>query len=191
MVWNRALGCLAAVLLACGDGGDDSDTSSTSTTLVTGTSGDVPTTGGATTGAGVAEWDECTQIAVVPPEVSQTAAVGIIPQAVGGTIADGVYVLTSYEVFAAAGLTPDGVSGVLRFDGAGYQRGSLDDAASGTFSTAGAELSFTAACTCTAGGCDMTAQAPATQPYTAFEGTVLLFSDYVNGGTALATYTLR
>jgi len=194
MDWTRATGLLVAILVACGDSGDS--TTSASTTDAS-TSGDTPTTSAAptsttdtTTGGGVGAWDQCTQITVEPLEVSQIMAVGIIPQPAGGAIADGTYLLTSYEVFGSAGLTSDTLSGVLVFAGPAYQVGTLNVAANGTVSTAGSDLTLTAECSCSRvlGDCDMTVQTPVTQPYTFFEDTLLLFSDYINGGTALATY---
>jgi len=189
MDWTRAAGLFAAILAACGDSGGG--TTSSSTTTDAGTSGDVPTTSaGTTTDDGLAEWDQCTQITLEPPEVSQTAVVGIVPQAIGGTIADGVYVLTSYEVFGSAGLTSDSVSGALLFASPAYQLRTLNDTASGIFSTMGPDITLTAECTCSRvlGDCDMTVQMPGTQPYTFFDDTLLVFSDYINGGTVVATY---
>ncbi len=195
MDWTRAAGLLVAILIACGDSGDS--TTSASTTDAS-TSGDTPTTSAAPTSttdtttddSGVGAWDQCTQITVEPLEVSQIMAVGIIPQPAGGAIADGTYLLTTYEVFGSAGLTSDTLSGVLVFAGPAYQVGTLDVAANGTVSTAGSDLTLTAECSCSRvlGDCDMTVQTPVTQPYTFFEDTLLLFSDYINGGTALATY---
>lgn len=193
MDWTRATGLLVAILVACGDSGDS--TTSASTTDA-GTSGVTPTTsagtstGGTSTGGGVGDWDQCTQITIEPLEVSQIMAVGIIPQPAGGAIADGTYLLTSYEVFGSAGLTSDTLSGVLVFAGPAYQVGTLNVAANGTVSAAGSDLTLTAECSCSRvlGDCDMTVQTPVTQPYTFFEDTLLLFSDYINGGTALATY---
>lgn len=183
---------LVALLLACGDsGGGDGGTDATTTAV--GTTTAVPTTGDdtttATTGA-PAEWDECTQIGLEPPEVQQTAAVGIIPQAVGGAIADGTYVLSKYEVFGATGLTSDTLSGALTFSSPAFQLRTLDDTAHGTFTTAGSDLTRTVECACSRAlaACEMSTQTPTTHPYSAFDDTLLVFSDYINGGTALATY---
>ena len=195
MDWTRAAGFSAAIysavmLLACGDSGDGGATSAASTTGETSTSGDAPTTGGTTTLEGVAEWDECTQITVEPPELAQTSAVGIIPQAVGGAIADGVYVLTTYEVFGSAGLTSDTVSGVLRFASPAYQVRTLNITTSGTFTIMGSAITLNAECSCSRalGDCDMDVLMPAMQQYSAFDDTLLVFSDYINGGTVVATY---
>lgn len=196
MAWSRAFGVFAALLAGCGDSNDGGD-SSTSTTAPLATSSpttttdDAPTTSAGTTEASdTPEWDECTQISLEPPEVEQVSAVGIIPQAIGGEIADGTYLLTNYEVFGAAGLTSDKISSVFTFASPGYQLRTVGSTANGTFSTLDTDLTLTAECGCSRAldSCDMTVQAPTARPYTSSEGVLLIFSEYINGGTALATY---
>ena len=138
----------------------------------------------------IAEWDHCTQIALEPPSIEQTVGSGPVPVAAGGAITDGTYVLNSYSVFGASALTEDTRAGVLRFAAPAYQirRGGL--AVSGTFTTATTELSLTATCACPAavGMCNSDVEM-ATYPYTATATQVVLFTDYINGCTAVSTYT--
>lgn len=185
----RLLPLLVAVLSlpACSsDTGDSSD--DTATTGPTTSSTSTPTE--ATTGA-QAEWDECTEISI-SVSVTQTLAEGPAPEPAGGPIADGTYALTAYEVHGAAVLTSDIKSDVYAFAAPGYQLRNANAALSGTFTTAATTLSLTSECRCNAvlATCNEVIEM-GELAYTATPTELKTFSGYINGGTAVATYTLQ
>lgn len=185
----RLLPLLVAVLSlpACSsDTGDSSDDAATTGTTTSSTSTPTEATTGTTT-----EWDECTEISLTV-SVTQTLADGPAPEPAGGPIADGTYALTAYEVHGAAVLTSDIKSDVYAFAAPGYQFRNTNTALSGTFTAAATTLSLTSECRCNAAlaTCNDTIEM-GELTYTATPTQLQTFSNYINGGTAVATYTLQ
>jgi hypothetical protein len=138
-------------------------------------------------GAPMGPWDACTDITIAPPSMMATELPGVPPPAGGGAIADGTYVLTSFEVFGtAATIVP--VGDVRVFAGGAYQTLGIYASAAGTFSVADTTLTLMASCRCSQqDGCSDAAKLDH-YPYTADAAHVQIRVPY-EGGDAIASYT--
>ena len=177
---SRSLFLIPVVLLVACAGKEETDTGVDDTDSPVDTDTDVP----------AGSWDECTEITLTVPEVTQVEGTGNEPVPEGGLIADGTYVLTAYEVYGASVLTSDRPGGIRAFSAPGLQILTDSSSFAGPFSTAGSTLAFISECDCTRVN-DTCSDALRTVSleYTATGDTFLAFSPYINGGTSVSTYT--
>jgi hypothetical protein len=127
--------------------------------------------------------------------VTPVAVAGAAPQATGGTIVDGIYTLTKYEVYNVTvdPATAPQVKGALEFASGMYaiafvssKEGTGEDNETGSFKTSGAMLTFTMVCP--------TQQAEQAQRYSVSGKTLMLYDVSKTGPTdpvEIATYTLQ
>lgn len=125
----------------------------------------------------------CTTLANVGSPVGETAGGDTKPTPMGGTIADGVYVLTKHEVYSPSSPDSNTRRHIWRFSGGAVEAvtehvSRPEVRAAGTFTTQDNELRITVACP----------QASATVlPYTATPDTIIMFDQ--NDQSDVFTYT--
>jgi hypothetical protein len=136
-----------------------------------------------------ASWDQCTQVAFELPEIAQEVGVGPSPTALGGTVADGTYVLSRYEVFGATALTSDAPSGAIVIASPAIQIRSAQTGVSGTFRISGTSMTNTIECNCARAvpRCSREVVVAAGQSFTATANKLVFIRNYINGGNAVVT----
>jgi hypothetical protein len=158
-------------------------------------------------------WSQCSVIALSSAPVAQREGIGSIPAPAGGTIAPGIYDLTSTTLYdAGVSRMPYAAARAYVFGEGHFEGASGGTTIAGTWSTNGTTLSLALTCRCTRWRCLHGAEASAAPSevawlsvfddgvrpppwpdawYTATPTQLVLFEGYGNGGTMVQTYTKR
>jgi hypothetical protein len=136
---------------AAGDTGSAGTTGAAGTTGGAGTTGAAGTTGGAGTGAAGTGAAACNTIGHTGPEAPEVAGQGTYPTPAGGTIAEGTYDLKEFQIWPPGSVDPYKRQETWKFVAGKFEVDSKNGEgkvtiASGTYSTAGAELTIVATC---------------------------------------------
>lgn len=124
------------------------------------------------TGAGGNGGTPCNTLAISGPLITQMAALGSAPMPAGGTIGDGTYVMTRYDVYAPASPSASPIKATIRVAGnqLDYATGTDTLMSNATYSTSTSGTTWFLTGTCPV--------APTTQgAYTATPTAIMLFSN--------------
>lgn len=166
-----------ALVLLCAHAGCSSDETPSGNQADAGASNDAATSGDATVpppndaGAADSASGACTELVNAGTQVVESAGIGTRPTPAGGTLEDGVYVLTKHEVYSPSSPDANTRKRTWKFVG-GKVEIATDDAASapvrasGGYTTSNNEIAITVSCP----------QATSVAlPYTASGSTLIMF----------------